>query len=151
MPGRFSLYPDLSVRENIDFFANIFGTTLDENYDLVAPIYRQIEPFSKRRAGKLSGGMKQKLALCCALIHKPQVLFLDEPTTGVDVVSRVEFWEMLTSLRQSGLSILVSTPYMDEAARCDSISLMSNGRILETCTPPDNLEEYFIELIQKNG
>jgi ABC-type multidrug transport system ATPase subunit len=151
MPGRFSLYPDLSVRENIDFFANIFGTTLDENYDLVAPIYRQIEPFSKRRAGKLSGGMKQKLALCCALIHKPQVLFLDEPTTGVDVVSRVEFWEMLTSLQQSGLSILVSTPYMDEAARCDSISLMSNGRILETCTPPDNLEEYFIELIQKNG
>jgi len=151
MPGRFSLYPDLSVRENIDFFANIFGTTLDENYDLVAPIYRQIEPFSKRRAGKLSGGMKQKLALCCALIHKPQVLFLDEPTTGVDVVSRVEFWEMLASLRQSGLSILVSTPYMDEAARCDSISLMSNGRILETCTPPDNLEEYFIELIQKNG
>jgi ABC-type multidrug transport system ATPase subunit len=151
MPGRFSLYPDLSVKENLDFFANIFGTTLEENYDLVAPIYRQIEPFKERRAGKLSGGMKQKLALCCALIHKPEVLFLDEPTTGVDVISRVEFWEMLAALRESGLGILVSTPYMDEAARCDRICLMNEGAILQTCPPPENLEEYFIELMRKDG
>jgi len=151
MPGRFSLYPDLSVKENLDFFANIFGTTLEENYDLVAPIYRQIEPFKERRAGKLSGGMKQKLALCCALIHKPEVLFLDEPTTGVDVISRVEFWEMLSALRESGLGILVSTPYMDEAARCDRICLMNEGTILQTCPPPENLEEYFIELMKKDG
>jgi len=151
MPGRFSLYPDLSVKENLDFFANIFGTTLEENYDLVAPIYRQIEPFRERRAGKLSGGMKQKLALCCALIHKPEVLFLDEPTTGVDVISRVEFWEMLSALRESGLGILVSTPYMDEAARCDRICLMNEGRILETCPPPENLEDFFINLMQKHG
>ena len=151
MPGRFSLYPDLSVKENLDFFANIFGTTLEENYDLVAPIYRQIEPFKDRRAGKLSGGMKQKLALCCALIHKPEVLFLDEPTTGVDVISRVEFWEMLAALRESGLGILVSTPYMDEAARCDRICLMNEGAILQTCPPPENLEEYFIELMRKDG
>ena len=151
MPGRFSLYPDLSVKENLDFFANIFGTTLEENYDLVAPIYRQIEPFRERRAGKLSGGMKQKLALCCALIHKPEVLFLDEPTTGVDVISRVEFWEMLAALRESGLGILVSTPYMDEAARCDRICLMNEGAILQTCPPPENLEEYFIELMRKDG
>ena len=151
MPGRFSLYPDLSVKENLDFFANIFGTTLEENYDLVAPIYRQIEPFKERRAGKLSGGMKQKLALCCALIHKPEVLFLDEPTTGVDVISRVEFWEMLSALRESGLGVLVSTPYMDEAARCDRICLMNEGTILQTCPPPENLEEYFIELMKKDG
>lgn len=151
MPGRFSLYPDLSVKENLDFFANIFGTTLEENYDLVAPIYRQIEPFKDRRAGKLSGGMKQKLALCCALIHKPEVLFLDEPTTGVDVISRVEFWEMLAALRESGLGILVSTPYMDEAARCNRICLMNEGTILQTCPPPENLEEYFIELMRKDG
>ena len=151
MPGRFSLYPDLSVKENLDFFAYIFGTTLEENYDLVAPIYRQIEPFKERRAGKLSGGMKQKLALCCALIHKPEVLFLDEPTTGVDVISRVEFWEMLAALRESGLGILVSTPYMDEAARCDRICLMNEGAILQTCPPPENLEEYFIELMRKDG
>ena len=151
MPGRFSLYPDLSVKENLDFFANIFGTTLGENYDLVAPIYRQIEPFKERRAGKLSGGMKQKLALCCALIHKPEVLFLDEPTTGVDVISRVEFWEMLAALRESGLGILVSTPYMDEAARCNRICLMNEGTILQTCPPPENLEEYFIELMRKDG
>ena len=150
MPGRFSLYPDLSVRENLDFFANIFGVTLEENYDLVAPIYRQIEPFRERRAGKLSGGMKQKLALCCALIHKPEVLFLDEPTTGVDAVSRVEFWEMLLSLKEAGISILASTPYMDEAARCDRIAFMTEGRILETCTPPADLENYFIDLIRKS-
>lgn len=151
MPGRFSLYPDLSVKENIDFFANIFGVTLAQNYDLVAPIYRQIEPFSKRRAGRLSGGMKQKLALCCALIHKPSILMLDEPTTGVDVVSRAEFWDMLTSLRDQGISILVSTPYMDEAARCDRIALMNEGRVLEILPPPDHLEEYFINLLQQNG
>lgn len=151
MPGRFSLYPDLSVEENISFFANLFGVTLDENYDLVAPIYRQIEPFRKRRAGKLSGGMKQKLALCCALIHRPSVLFLDEPTTGVDVVSRVEFWEMLASLADRGISILVSTPYMDEAARCARIALINEGEILQICPPPDRLEDYFIELMQRNG
>lgn len=150
MPGRFSLYPDLSVKENLDFFANIFGVTLEENYDLVAPIYRQIEPFRERRAGKLSGGMKQKLALCCALIHKPEVLFLDEPTTGVDAVSRVEFWEMLLSLKEAGISILASTPYMDEAAMCDRIAFMTEGRILETCTPPADLENYFIDLIRKS-
>lgn len=151
MPGRFSLYPDLSVEENISFFANLFGVTLDENYDLVAPIYRQIEPFRKRRAGKLSGGMKQKLALCCALIHRPSVLFLDEPTTGVDVVSRVEFWEMLAFLADGGISILVSTPYMDEAARCARIALINEGEILQICPPPDRLEDYFIELMQRNG
>lgn len=151
MPGRFSLYPDLSVKENLDFFAGIFGVTLEENYDLIAPIYRQIEPFKTRRAGKLSGGMKQKLALCCSLIHKPRVLFLDEPTTGVDVVSRVEFWEMLTDLKKSGISILVSTPYMDEAARCDRVAFMTEGRILETLPPPEHLEEYFVELIQRHG
>lgn len=151
MPGRFSLYPDLSVKENLDFFAGIFGVTLEENYDLIAPIYRQIEPFKTRRAGKLSGGMKQKLALCCSLIHKPRVLFLDEPTTGVDAVSRVEFWEMLADLKKSGISILVSTPYMDEAARCDRVAFMTEGRILETLPPPEHLEEYFVELIQRHG
>lgn len=150
MPGRFSLYPDLSVEENISFFASIFGVTLEENYDLVAPIYHHIEPFRKRRAGALSGGMKQKLALCCALIHKPTVLFLDEPTTGVDVVSRAELWDMLALLRQGGITILASTAYMDEASRCDRIALMSEGSILEICTPPDRLEDYFIEKLQ-NG
>lgn len=145
MPGRFSLYPDLSVEENINFFANIFGVTLEQNYDLVAPIYRQIEPFRKRRAGALSGGMKQKLALCCALIHKPHVLFLDEPTTGVDVVSRAELWEMLADLKEQEISILASTAYMDEGLRCNRVALMSEGRVLEVCSPPDNLEEYFIE------
>lgn len=151
MPGRFSLYPDLSVEENISFFANLFGVTLEENYDLVAPIYSQIEPFRKRRAGKLSGGMKQKLALCCALIHKPAVLFLDEPTTGVDAVSRVEFWDMLARLAEGGISILASTPYMDEAARCGRIALIHEGQVLEICPPPDKLEDYFIELMQRHG
>lgn len=151
MPGRFSLYPDLSVKENIDFFASIFGVTLEQNYELVAPIYRQIEPFSRRRAGNLSGGMKQKLALCCALIHKPSVLLLDEPTTGVDAVSRVEFWEMLDALRHQGISILVSTPYMDEASRCDRIALMNEGRMLDILPPPDHLEAYFVNLLQGNG
>lgn len=135
MPGRFSLYQDLTVEENLQFFATIFGTTIEENYDLIKDIYIQIEPFKTRRAGKLSGGMKQKLALSCALIHKPEVLFLDEPTTGVDPVSRKEFWEMLKRLQQKGISILVSTPYMDEAELCDRVALIQNGRILEIDTP----------------
>ncbi|MFC2110005.1 ABC transporter ATP-binding protein [Bacteroidota bacterium] len=135
MPGKFSLYQDLTVEENLDFFATIFGTTLEENYDLIKEIYVQIEPFKNRRAGKLSGGMKQKLALCCALIHKPKVLFLDEPTTGVDPVSRKEFWEMLKRLQLKGITILVSTPYMDEAALCDRIALIQEGKILEIDTP----------------
>ena len=135
MPGRFSLYQDLTVEENLNFFATIFGTTIEENYDLVKDIYVQIEPFKTRRAGKLSGGMKQKLALSCALIHKPKVLFLDEPTTGVDPVSRKEFWEMLKRLQKKDITILVSTPYMDEAALCDRIALIQDGKILEIDTP----------------
>ena len=135
MPGRFSLYPDLTVEENLNFFAALFGVTVDESYDLIAPIYKQIEPFRKRRAGKLSGGMKQKLALSCALIHRPSVLFLDEPTTGVDAVSRSEFWDMLAGLKERGITILVSTPYMDEASRCDRIALCNEGRILGIDTP----------------
>ena len=135
MPGRFSLYQDLTVEENLNFFATIFGTTIEENYDLIKDIYVQIEPFKNRRAGKLSGGMKQKLALSCALIHKPKVLFLDEPTTGVDPVSRKEFWEMLKRLQKKGITILVSTPYMDEAALCDRIALIQDGNILEIDTP----------------
>ncbi|MDO9276834.1 MAG: ABC transporter ATP-binding protein [Lutibacter sp.] len=135
MPGKFSLYQDLTVEENLDFFATIFGTTIEENYELIKDIYVQIEPFKKRRAGKLSGGMKQKLALSCALIHKPKVLFLDEPTTGVDPVSRKEFWEMLKRLQQKGITILVSTPYMDEAALCDRIALIQHGKILQIDTP----------------
>lgn len=135
MPGRFSLYPDLSVEENIAFFAALFGVRVEDNYDLIAPIYKQIEPFRTRRAGKLSGGMKQKLALCCALIHRPSVLFLDEPTTGVDAVSRSEFWDMLAELKSKGISMLVSTPYMDEASRCDRIALINEGHILGIDTP----------------
>lgn len=135
MPGRFSLYPDLSVEENLRFFATVFKTTVAGNYDLIRDIYVQIEPFRKRRAGKLSGGMKQKLALCCALIHRPEVLFLDEPTTGVDPVSRLEFWDMLGRLKRQGVTILVSTPYMDEASRCDRIALMRSGRCLSVDTP----------------
>lgn len=135
MPGRFSLYPDLSVEENLSFFATIFNTSINENYDLIKDIYVQIEPFKKRRAGKLSGGMKQKLALSCALIHRPSVLFLDEPTTGVDAVSRKEFWEMLKGLKNEGITILVSTPYMDEAGLCDRVALIQNGKILSIDTP----------------
>ena len=135
MPGRFSLYQDLSVEENLRFFAGIFRTTPEANYDLVKDIYSQIEPFKKRKAGKLSGGMKQKLALSCALIHKPEVLVLDEPTTGVDAVSRIEFWEMLARLRSSGITIVVSTPYMDEASRCDRVALIQNGGIMSIDTP----------------
>ncbi len=142
MPGRFSLYQDLTVEENLEFFATIFGTTIDENYDLIKDIYVQIEPFKNRRAGKLSGGMKQKLALSCALIHKPKVLFLDEPTTGVDPVSRKEFWEMLKRLQQKGITILVSTPYMDEAALCDRIALIQDGKILEIDTPKTIIQHY---------
>ena len=142
MPGRFSLYQDLTVEENLEFFATIFGTTIEENYDLIKEIYVQIEPFKKRRAGKLSGGMKQKLALSCALIHKPKVLFLDEPTTGVDPVSRKEFWEMLKRLQQKGITILVSTPYMDEAALCDRIALIQDGNILEIDTPQEIIKHY---------
>ena len=137
MPGRFSLYQDLTVGENLNFFAALFGVKVEDTYDLVAPIYRQIEPFKKRKAGKLSGGMKQKLALSCALIHRPSVLFLDEPTTGVDAVSRSEFWDMLSDLKQKGITILVSTPYMDEASRCDRIALCNEGSILSINTPKD--------------
>jgi len=142
MPGKFSLYQDLSVEENLTFFATIFGTTIEENYDLIKDIYVQIEPFKDRRAGALSGGMKQKLALCCALIHKPKVLFLDEPTTGVDPVSRKEFWEMLKRLQQKGITILVSTPYMDEAALCDRIALIQKGKILKIESPSTIIKDY---------
>ncbi|WP_339924167.1 ABC transporter ATP-binding protein [uncultured Cyclobacterium sp.] len=142
MPGRFSLYQDLTVEENLQFFATIFGTTLEKNYDLIKEIYEQIAPFKTRRAGKLSGGMKQKLALCCALIHKPKVLFLDEPTTGVDPVSRKEFWDMLKRLQAKGITILVSTPYMDEAALCDRVALMQGGHILEIDSPQHIVENY---------
>lgn len=135
MPGRFSLYQDLSIEENLQFFASVFGTTIAENYHLIEEIYQQIEPFKKRRAGALSGGMKQKLALCCALVHAPEVLFLDEPTTGVDAVSRKEFWEMLGRLRARGLTMLVSTPYMDEASLCDRVGLIQDGKMLGIDTP----------------
>mgnify|MGYP000205663470 CR=1 FL=1 len=135
MPGKFSLYQDLTVEENINFFATVFKTTVEENYALIKDIYIQIEPFKKRRAGNLSGGMKQKLALCCALIHRPSVLFLDEPTTGVDPVSRKEFWEMLRKLKQQEITIIVSTPYMDEADLCDRIALIQDGKILSIDTP----------------
>ncbi len=142
MPGRFSLYQDLTVEENLNFFATIFNTTIEENYELVADIYKQLEPFKTRRAGKLSGGMKQKLALSCALIHKPKILFLDEPTTGVDPVSRKEFWEMLKRLKAQGISILVSTPYMDEANLCDRIALIQTGKILEIDIPQNIVNRF---------
>lgn len=142
MPGRFSLYQDLSVQENLEFFATLFGTTIDENYELIRDIYVQLEPFKTRRAGKLSGGMKQKLALCCALIHKPTVLVLDEPTTGVDPVSRKEFWAMLRRLKEQGITILVSTPYMDEARLCDRIALMQHGRVMSVDAPDDIISRF---------
>jgi len=142
MPGKFSLYPDLTIEENLRFFATVFGTTIAQNYHLIEDIYLQIEPFRNRRAGKLSGGMKQKLALCCALIHKPTVLFLDEPTTGVDPVSRKEFWEMLKRLKAQDITILVSTPYMDEATLCDRIALIQNGKILSINTPQIMIQQY---------
>ena len=142
MPGRFSLYQDLSVEENLNFFATVFGTTVEENYDLIHDIYYQIEPFKNRRAGKLSGGMKQKLALSCALIHKPKILVLDEPTTGVDAVSRKEFWDMLVKLKAQGITILVSTPYMDEATLCDRIALIFNGEFMQVDTPQNIIAAY---------
>ena len=142
MPGKFSLYQDLSVEENLNFFATVFNTTVTENYDLVKNIYVQLEPFKNRRSGKLSGGMKQKLALCCALIHRPTVLFLDEPTTGVDAVSRKEFWEMLKGLKQQGITILVSTPYMDEATLCERIALIQNGSIMSIDTPDEIVKQF---------
>jgi ABC-2 type transport system ATP-binding protein len=146
MPGKFSLYQDLSIEENLNFFARVFNTTVEKNYDLIKDIYVQIEPFKKRRAGKLSGGMKQKLALCCALIHKPSVLFLDEPTTGVDPVSRKEFWDMLIRLKEQRITILVSTPYMDEASLCDKIALIQGGKILSVNTPKQITNEYPFKL-----
>jgi len=142
MPGKFSLYQDLSVKENLSFFATIFGTTVEKNYDTIKDIYIQLEPFKNRRAGQLSGGMKQKLALCCALIHRPRILFLDEPTTGVDTVSRKEFWEMLIRLKGMGITILVSTPYMDEANLCERIALMQAGQILSINTPKEIINQY---------
>lgn len=142
MPGKFSLYPDLSVEENLNFFASVFQTSVAGNYELIQEIYRQLEPFKTRRAGQLSGGMKQKLALCCALIHQPKVLFLDEPTTGVDPVSRKEFWEMLANLKKKNITILVATPYMDEASLCDRIALLQSGKILKIATPKEISESY---------
>jgi ABC-type multidrug transport system ATPase subunit len=142
MPGRFSLYLDLTVEENLNFYASVFGTTVEENYELISDIYSHIEPFKKRLAGKLSGGMKQKLALSCALIHRPRLLILDEPTTGVDAVSRTEFWEMLRKLRQHDITIVVSTPYMDEAIRCDRVALIQAGQIM-TIDKPQNIRDGF--------
>ena len=142
MPGKFSLYTDLTVKENITLFASIFGTTLEENYYLVKDIYSQIEPFENRAAGALSGGMKQKLALSCALIHKPEILLLDEPTTGVDAVSRKEFWQMLKKLKEIGITIIVSTPYMDEASQCERVALMQKGKILDLDSPDSIVGKY---------
>ena len=147
MPGRFSLYPDLTVAENLEFFASVFGTTVERGYEMIAPIYRQIEPFRERRAGALSGGMKQKLALSCALVHRPEVLLLDEPTTGVDAVSRREFWDLLGDLKASGLPIIVSTPYMDEADRCDRVALIHKGRILGIDAPSAISASYPLPLL----
>jgi ABC-type multidrug transport system ATPase subunit len=151
MPGRFSLYPDLSVQENLEFFASVFGTTVKEQYDLIEPIYKQIEPFKTRRAGALSGGMKQKLALSCALVHRPDILLLDEPTTGVDAVSRREFWDLLARLEAGGLTIVVSTPYMDEADRCDRVALIQKGRILTVDRPQAIGEQYPLPLFAVKG
>ena len=151
MPGGFALYPDLSVAENLEFFAAVFGTTVEKGYDLIAPIYKQLEPFRDRRAEALSGGMKQKLALSCALVHRPDILLLDEPTTGVDAVSRREFWDQLAVLKATGLTIVVSTPYMDEALRCDRIALIHGGRILEIDPPQAIGGRYELPLIAVRG
>ena len=151
MPGRFSLYPDLSVLENLTFFASLFDTTVAEARATIAPIWVQLEPFAGRRAGALSGGMKQKLALCCALVHRPEILILDEPTTGVDAVSRREFWDLLARLRAEGLPIVVSTPYMDEAVRCDRVSLMQGGRLLATDRPAEIGRRYPRPLLGVRG
>jgi len=142
MPGRFSLYPDLSVEENLRFFASVFGTTIEREYEQIAPIYSQLEAFNERRAAALSGGMKQKLALCCALVHRPRILFLDEPTTGVDAVSRREFWELLARFKATGLTVVVSTPYMDEARRCDRVALIQRGQLLAVDTPRAITESF---------
>ncbi len=148
MPGRFSLYQDLTIEENLKFFADVFNTTIEANYHIIKDIYIQIEPFKDRKAGKLSGGMKQKLALCCALIHKPDVLFLDEPTTGVDPVSRKEFWQILKQLKSQDITIMVSTPYMDEASLCDRIALIQEGRILSVNTPQQIVTQYPYHLFE---
>jgi len=142
VPGRFSLYQDLTIEENIKFFASVYNTSLKGNYDLIKDIYFHLEPFKNRKAGKLSGGMKQKLALCCALINRPKVLFLDEPTTGIDPVSRVEFWETIKNLRSEGITIFVSTPYMDEAILCDRIALIYNGNILRISQPEELVNSF---------
>ncbi len=151
MPGRFSLYPDLSVEENLNFYASLFGGKVSDNFEMIAPIYNQLAPFRNRRAANLSGGMKQKLALCCALVHRPEILFLDEPTTGVDAVSRSEFWDILSEIKKSGMPVLVSTPYMDEASRCDRISLINSGRILETGTLADILSRNAMPVFAVRG
>lgn len=151
MPGRFSLYPDLSVEENLNFYASLFGGKVSDNFDMIAPIYNQLARFKNRRASNLSGGMKQKLALCCALVHRPKVLFLDEPTTGVDAVSRGEFWDILGEIKKSGMPILVSTPYMDEASRCDRISLINSGRILETGSLDEILSRNAMPVLAVKG
>lgn len=151
MPGKFSLYQDLSVKENLDYFATLFGTTVRENYENIREIYSQIEPFANRRAGKLSGGMKQKLALCCALVHRPSVLFLDEPTTGVDAVSRKDFWNMLSRIKASGVTVFVSTPYMDEAAQCDRLALIRDGAVIGTGTPGEIVSRFPFRLLTVNG
>jgi ABC-type multidrug transport system ATPase subunit len=151
MPGRFSLYGDLTVKENLSFFASVFGTTIEKGYELIEPVYKQIEMFAERRADALSGGMKQKLALSCALVHRPDILFLDEPTTGVDAVSRREFWDQLDELRDSGLSIVVSTPYMDEAIRCDRVALIQAGRILRIDAPQEIGSHYPLPLVEVKG
>ncbi|NMD00970.1 MAG: ABC transporter ATP-binding protein [Bacteroidales bacterium] len=151
MPQRFSLYMDLSVEENLQFYAEIFGTTISDNYSLIEPIYKQIEPFKTRKAAQLSGGMKQKLALSCALIHKPEVLFLDEPTTGVDAVSRVEFWEMLHEYKKAGITVFVSTPYMDEALQCDQLAFIKNGTILSVSKPEEVLKKYPFNIFKINA
>lgn len=151
MPGKFALYQDLSIEENMKFFATVFGTTMEENYELVKLIYSQIEPFKKRRAGKLSGGMKQKLALSCALIHHPKVLILDEPTTGVDAVSRKEFWQMLKALKEKGITILVSTPYMDEAEMCDRVGLIQKGKLMSVNKPQQIVNSFQHELFAISG
>jgi len=151
MPGHFALYQDLSVEENLEFYATVFGTTIEANYDTIKEIYSQIEKFKDRRAGALSGGMKQKLALCCALVHKPDVLFLDEPTTGVDAVSRKEFWAMLDRIKKSGVTIMVSTPYMDEAGLCDRIALIRDGKIIGSGTPEEIIARYPDRLYAAKG
>jgi ABC-type multidrug transport system ATPase subunit len=151
MPGRFSLYGDLTVKENLSFFASVFGTTIEKGYELIEPVYKQIEMFADRRADALSGGMKQKLALSCALVHRPEILFLDEPTTGVDAVSRREFWDQLDVLRSSGLTIVVSTPYMDEAMRCDRVALVQGGKILLIDKPGEIGAQYPLPLVEVTG